>query len=164
MAKHLLLYSTNTWLAFKIAKEYYKDVHYAWCSPYFSARSVPAFDYTNPPSSSPGEIYDRFFEDVTRGDLHSPSVAANRVGLVKGANAKAAAGVITSEQKKEIYAIVKEAETLNFRPLLYVIPFSPVANRLKVVPVHERAHPFSVEYIIENLPRRSFDVIEYRIR
>jgi hypothetical protein len=72
--------------------------------------------------------------------------------------------VINSRQRKEIYAIVKEAEILNFRPLLYVIPFSPVAKRAISVPIHERAHPFSIEYIIENLSRKSFDVIEYRIR
>lgn len=162
VANHLLLYSTNTWLAYKISKEYYGNVHYAWCSPYFSARSVPAYDYTNPPSSSPGEIYDMLFADAKRGDLHSARVEANRVGLLHGANRKAAAGVITGRQKKEIYSIVKQAETLNFRPLLYIIPSTLVLDVAKEVPVNKRAHPFSVEFIIENLPRDYFDVIEYR--
>lgn len=163
MAEHLLLYSTNTWLAFKISKEYYGDVHYAWCSPYFSARSVPAYDYTNPPSSSPGEIYDRLFADVTRGDLHSSRIEANRVGIINGANKKAAEGVINNREKKEIHSIVRQAEILNFRPLLYVIPYSAVKDMVRVVPMNKRAHPFSVEYIVEMLPRDFFDVIEYRM-
>lgn len=160
-ANYLLLYSTNTWLAYKISKEYYGDVHYTWCSPYFSAKSVPAYDYTNPPSSSPGEIYDMLFADTKRGDLHSARIEANRVGLLHGANKKAAAGVITSRQKKEIYSIVKQAETLNFRPLLYIIPSALVVDMAKEVPVNRRAHPFSVEFVVENLPRSHFDIIEY---
>lgn len=161
-ANHLLLYSTNTWLAYKISKEYYGDFHYVWCSPYFSARSVPAYDYTNPPSSSPSEIYDVLFADTKRGDLHSARIEANRIGLLHGANKKAAAGIIDGKKKREIYSIVKQAETLNFRPLLYIIPSALVLDMAKEVPVNKRAHPFSVEFIIENLPRSHFDIVEYR--
>jgi hypothetical protein len=162
MAEHLLLYSTNTWLAYKISKEYYDDIHYVWCSPYFSVKSVPAYDYTNPPSSSPSDIYDRLFEEVMRGDLHSARIEANRVGIICGANKKAEAGVISSSQKKEIYSIVKQADTRNFRPLLFIIPFSLMADAVKLVPLNRRAHPFSVEFIIESLPRSYFDIVEYR--
>ena len=78
---HLVLYSTNTWLAHKVSKEYYDDFHFVWCSPYFSARSVSAYDYANPPSSSPGEIYDGLFADVAAGDRHSKKIEANRDGI-----------------------------------------------------------------------------------
>lgn len=159
---HLLLYSTNTWLAYKISKEYYGDVHYVWCSPYFSAKSIPAYDYTNPPSSTPGEIYDRLWYDATRGDLHSARISANRTGIIEGANRKAALGTINAIQKREIYSIVKQAETMSFRPLLYVIPFALVVEVVKDVPVDRRAHPFSKEFTIESLPKRWFDIIEYR--
>jgi hypothetical protein len=160
--EYLLLYSTNTWLAYKISKEYYGDVHYVWCSPYFSFKSLTSHDVANPPSSSPGEIYDRLFEDVRYGELHSAKIDANRVGLINGANKKAAAGVITTQQKREIHSIVKRAERSSFRPLLYIIPFALVTDLIVNVPVKSRAHPLANEFIIEMLPRRYFDVIEYR--
>ncbi|HLL72981.1 MAG TPA: hypothetical protein VK363_16180 [Pyrinomonadaceae bacterium] len=160
--KHLLLYSTNTWLAFMISKEYYNDVHYVWCSPFFSSKAIPAYDYTNPPSSSPSDIYDNFYADSNSGDLHSARIKGNRVGIIRGANKKARAGIISEQQKREIYSIVKQSESLNFRPLLYVIPFALVEDIAKIVPLDQRASAFSVEYIIENLPRSCFDVLEYR--
>jgi hypothetical protein len=44
--------------------------------------------------------------------------------------------------------------------LLYIIPAGPVAGLVREVPVVERAHPLSVEYIIEALPKKYFDAIE----
>jgi hypothetical protein len=159
---HLVLYSTNTWLAHKVSKEYYDDFHFVWCSPYFSARSVSGYEYTNPPSSSPGEIYDRLFADVAAGDRHSAKIQANRDGIIEGAKKKAVEGRITRKQLREIRKIVKDAEMSNFRPLLYIIPFVQVINLIKDPPIDARANPLSKEYIIERLPRSHFDIIEFR--
>ena len=159
---HLLLYSTNTSLAHKVSKEYYDDFHFVWCSPYFSARSVSGYDYTNPSSSSPGEIYDRLFVDVATGDRHSANIEANRFGIIKGAKKKAAEGRITRKQLREISKMVEDAETLSFIPLLYIIPFASVVNMIKDAPIQARANPLSKEYIIERLPRSHFDIIEFR--
>ncbi len=38
MGEKLILYSTNTWIAYKIAQKYYKDEHYIWCTPIFDAK------------------------------------------------------------------------------------------------------------------------------
>lgn len=160
-AASLLLYSTNTWLAYKVSKEYYGDLHYVWCSPHFSSQSVPSYDYANPPSSSPSEIYQSLLAEVTRDDLHSVKIEANRVGIMNGANIKEASKTITNRQKREIHSIVKQAERSYFRPLLYIIPFSLVCDRVREVPVKLRAHPFSREFVIEDLPRTCFDIIEY---
>jgi len=159
---HLVLYSTNTWLAHKVSKEYYDDFHFVWCSPYFSARSVSGYDYTNPPSSSPGEIYDRLFADVAAGDRHSAKIKDNRWGIIEGAEKKCLEGRITRKQLREIREVVKDAEMLKFRPLLYIIPFASVVNMIKDAPIHARANPLSKEYIIERLPRSHFDIIEFR--
>jgi hypothetical protein len=40
------------------------------------------------------------------------------------------------------------------------MPYDKVAHLLKNVPVADRAHPLSVEFVIEELPRNLFDVIE----
>ena len=161
MEDPLVLYSTNTWLAYKIAQAYYAEEHYVWCTPYFSSGSLPSWDYAVPPSSSPSEIYIALHEDASRGDLHSGRIEANKAGILRGANCKEKDGVITKKQKAEIYAIVNRAETRDFKPLMYIIPFVHAAKLMNEVPVHERSHPLSAEYTIRHLPRKCFDVIEF---
>jgi len=160
MARPLLLYSTNTWLAYTIAETYYQGEHYVWCTPFFSPRSAPG--YANvPPTSCPSSIYHALREEVAAGDRHSTKVKENRTGIIKGANVKKAARLIDVAQEQEIIDIVNSAETRDFRPLLYLIPFAAVAGLLQDVPVANKAHPLSVEYLIERLPRASFDVIDF---
>lgn len=155
----LLLYSTNTWLAYLISQTYYREEHFVWCSPYFNSFTVPASDHTVPPSSTPGKIYSLLYDEVLYGDLHSDKIKHNKAGILRGANYKRAAGVITEEQKLEIYAVVKKAQVSDFRPIIFVIPFPLIAHMVIKVPVHERAHPLSKECRIERLPRACFDVI-----
>lgn len=161
MEDPLVLYSANTWLAYKIAQAYYGEVHYVWCTPYFSSNSLPSWDCGVPPSSSPSEIYLGFREDALRGDRNSARVEMNKAGILRGANCKRKEGVITKKQKGEIYAIVSRAETRDFKPLIYIIPFAHATKLLNEVPVHERSHPLSAEYTIRHLPRKCFDVIEF---
>jgi hypothetical protein len=83
------------------------------------------------------------------------------LGIIHGAREKALAGEIEEDKMKEIEAIVESAETADFRPILYVIPYRLVSKLVKPVPISERAHPLSEEYKIERLPRRSFDMIDF---
>jgi len=116
-----------------------------------------------PPSAIPGEIYNRLFEDVSSGDKHSAWIEKNRVGLIKGAASKKSSGVITERMEKTIISIVQVAEIRDFKPLLFIIPFTGrVARLAKEVPVDQRAHPMSIEYRIEKLPRTMFDPVELR--
>jgi hypothetical protein len=154
----LILYSTNTWLAWAIAKQYYGGLHWVWCSPFFRQNGA-----VGPPSAIPGAIYDRLFEDVTRGDRHSVWISKNRVGLAKGAQCKRAAGVISAKQHGEILEIIREAQILDFRPLLFVMPATRVRDLLVEVPPAQRAHPLSVEFIIEALPTEAFDLVDARL-
>ena len=57
------------------------------------------------------------------GDRHSAKIAQNKIGIIRGASFKRGAGKIAEAQEKEISAIVDTAETADFRPLLYVIPY-----------------------------------------
>ena len=143
-----------------IAEHFYRHDHYVWCTPYFDPRQNGR-DTAVPPTSSPFEMYQALSEEVRRGDEHSSKIAENKVGILRGASAKRRARVITSDQEKQIGAIVKKAQIRDFRPLLYVIPFSLVVNRLREPPPEDKAHPLSAEYVIDNLPRNSFDVIEF---
>jgi len=131
--RHIVLYSASSWLAYKISEEYYGGQHYVWCTPHFDPSSVPSIDYTVPPSSSPIEIYRNLREDVKRGDRHSAKIAANKAGLLRGMERKRAAGEITDEQASEIASILDAAEPRDFRPLIFVIPFHLVQDKLSKV-------------------------------
>lgn len=157
----IVLYSASSWLAYVIAERYYGGNHYIWCTPHFDPSSVPSINYTVPPSSSPAEIYRNLREDVKRGDRHSAKIAANKAGILRGMEFKLASGDITPEQASEIASIVDAAEPQDFRPLIFVVPFILVEKSLRSVPVSQRAHPLSDEFIIDRLPREHFDVIDF---
>jgi hypothetical protein len=161
MEKPLILYSTNTWLAYMISQRYYKTEHYVWCTPYFDPRRSGDRDSAVPPTSSPFEVYCSLIEEVTRRDRHSKKIEENRAGILRGANAKRQSGVIDARQEKDIVSIVDRADSGDFRPLMYVIPYSEVIDRMREPPPEDKAHPLSQEYIIDRLPRELFDVIEF---
>lgn len=154
-----LLYSVNSELAYQISIRYYGGLHYVWCTPVFSARNHSEFDATPPPTSCPSDIYHNLAEEVRRRDRHSAKIQENRAGLLRGARTKHEEGVITADELREIEGIAAAAETANFRPLLYVIPFVAVSHLLREVPVPERANSMSPEYIIEKPPTDLFDAI-----
>jgi hypothetical protein len=160
MATPIVLYSVNSWLAFSIAERYYSGQHYVWCAPIFDGRSPFTRSWFLPPTSSPAEIYSSLKEEVRRRDRHSAKIAQNRVGIVRGATIKKKAGVINDGQEAQIVSIVDAAELADFRPLVYVIPYHSVAHLAKEVPLVDKAHPLSAEWIIESLHRDLFDVIE----
>ena len=160
MSEPLFLYSTNSRLAYLVAKRYYDDLHYVWCSPNFDATSSTILDFTNPPSSTPKAIYHNFLRDVNSNDQHSALIAQNRMGVSSGAIAKLRQGKITRSQKNDILTMASAADVQMFRPLLFVIPYCTVKHLLKKVPLGERANPLSLEYKIEKLPRAFFDVIQ----
>jgi len=60
-----------------------------------------------------------------------------------------------------IAKVVNLADISDFRPLLLIIPYAAVASLVSVVPPEDRAHPLSTEFIIADLPREVFDVIEF---
>jgi hypothetical protein len=160
MEQWLFLYSAYTWLAYTINEQYYGQKHYVWCTPYFASGSLPSADATNPPTSTPSEICHTLEAEVRAGDRHSAIISQNKIGIAKGATVKRAAGQITKADEEEIMDILQAAQIQDFRPLLYIIAFSSASPLLSHVPIKERAHPLSVEYIIESLPRNYFDVIE----
>jgi hypothetical protein len=149
-----ILYSVNTWLAYKIGEHYYKDTHYVWCAPSFNTKGE------NPPSSDPATIYKTLANDVVGMDKHSAKIAQNRTGLIKSAEIKLKDGIITPEQHKEIIEIANNAELHDFRPLIYAIPHNLVEKEVKTASIQLKANYFSKEYIIESLKKEQFDVID----
>jgi hypothetical protein len=157
----LVMYSTNTRLAFMLNQKYYGQQHYVYCCPYFDPRQVSDLEHSTPPSSSPFELFGAFGSEAFRSDRHGARIALNKAGLRRGAVAKVAAGVITPAQQADVFQIIETAEAALFRPLLYVIPFAVVETKIRAVPLADKAHPLSEEYIIDGLTRPEFDVVEF---
>lgn len=150
----ILMYSINTWLSYKISENYFQNKHYVWCAPHYNANGI------NPPSSDPYEIYNGLAKDVVGKDHHSAKISMNKSGLLKAAEIKLASKVISTEERDEIVDILSAAQLDDFRPLIYVIPFELVKSIVKPVSIKLKAHTFSKEYIIEQLERPNFDIID----
>ena len=149
-----VLYSINSWLSFKVAEVYYSNRHYVWCAPFFDGNGE------NPPSSDPSKIYKTYADDIIGKDKHSAKIAQNRTGIIKGAGYKFKEGIITKDQYDEIVMISNEADFLDFRPLVYVIPYNLVDKIVKPASVKIKANYFSKEYIIEELNPSQFDTLD----
>lgn len=153
--KDFLLYSTGTEFAYKIAKEYYNNVHYVWCTDSFDAALQPG-------TSNPRTLCTRFLEQIIKKDRHATEINNNKAGILKGAAAKLAQGIITQEQHQEICTRVAFAENEAFYPVIYLIKKSAVRKRLMVVDPSDTASNSSVEYIIKDLQRNEFELIHVK--
>jgi hypothetical protein len=157
-----VLYSTNVSLKFLIQETYRKQIHYVWCSEIFDSRSAARYTLAShvPASSNPHDIYRELKRDVESRDRHSAKITAQKASLTKLAVQWEAVGELTHVEMQDIVYNIEHADFHVWRPLLYVIPRSLVEARLKLVPADRRAG-FGPEYIVEDLQRAEFDVIEF---
>ncbi|MCL1803509.1 MAG: hypothetical protein FWG30_07710 [Eubacteriaceae bacterium] len=151
------LYSVNTLLAYSINEHFYGGSHYVWCSPRFDAGE------NNPPSSNPKELVNALLKDVSSGDLHSIKIEQNRIGLLRGVNAKHDDGLISGSTKEELQYIIEKADISYFRPIIYIIDRNSVEESVVRVAATQTASLFSQEFLIEDLKTDQFDIIEMEI-
>jgi hypothetical protein len=161
MNKRQVVYSTNPFLKLIIQEKYFNDIHFVWCSEFFDSRDLPRLTSSAiiPPSSNPADIYRELRRDVERSDYHSAKITALKTTLIKLAIDFSDQGIITQDQKEEIAFMVNNASFEFWRPLVYVIPVEPALGRMQLVPINRRAG-YGNEYIIPNLKRSEFDIIE----
>lgn len=150
-----ILYSVGTYLAYKIAQRYYKNVHYVWCTTEFNASKQP-------PTSNPSKICKRYLEQITTGDRHMKEIENNIIGILRGAKAKFDSGIINKKEYNEIRSIVSAAEYESFFPMLYVIESEKVKNKCVEVSIADRASDDAVEYKVENLTENEFEAIFFK--
>jgi hypothetical protein len=154
----LVLYSTNTRLAYVIAQRFYRSVHYVWCVPN-AVHPHGAAGRPNPPSSDPLKIYRVLWDAVRSGDRHCAEIKQKKLGLLRGAEAKKKEGVIDEATFRTIVEMVEGADLDSFQPLLYVIPAKQVADQTRSVPPRDRAAVLSEELLIAELEASNFDVL-----
>ncbi|MGV8998581.1 MAG: hypothetical protein ACOH12_16695 [Parvibaculaceae bacterium] len=137
-------------------------MHYVWCSPKFDTKTTGRYETgaSTPASSDPCRIY-REFKDASHGDDHSAKVAEQKVNLAALAVQLEVDGKIDTNSRDEIAELIRRSNYSDWRPLLYIIPSTEkLKDRVKLVPREQRAsHEF--EYIISDLQRDEFDVIEF---
>lgn len=162
MPSHFL-YSTNVFLKLVIQERFRNDVHYVWCSESFNPSKLNPYSIKSmiAPSSSPCDIYNEIKNALTRNDRHSDKINNQKLSFKNLADNWEAGGEITKEQRDEIYYMTENATSNDWRPLIYIIPRAIFdgSSRLKTVAPAKRAS-FGVEYIIEDLSRTEFDLIE----
>lgn len=158
----ILLYSTNVFLKLLIQEKYRNDIHYVWCSERFDSRKLEAYSVRAliPPSSNPADIYRQLRRDVDGRDMHSAKIIAQKASFKSIAIEWEKNGEIASNDKEEIIYMVDTSDFELWKPLLYIIPYAPVKSRLLTVPISQRAG-VGEEYIIPNLKRSEFDIIEF---
>jgi hypothetical protein len=156
----LLLYSTNTYLKFRIQEDYRKE-HHVWCSPAFEAAKLGryAIGAGTPPSSDPASIYRNLCRAVKEADDHDSKIAEQKKVLLGLAVEWCYGGLISDAAREEITAIVTGARFPDWRPLLFVMPYHFVAARVREVPRANRAS-IEREYIIPDLKVEEFHIIE----
>lgn len=155
----LFLYSTNVFMKFLIQERYQKGKHYVWCSEYFDPTKHGSYGgaYGIPASSSPAGLYLRYKQD--RGDTHSYLINEQKAGIKKRAIDWFQEGQITQADLEDIIFMVDKNREDDWRPVIYVIHRGLVEPRLKQAPAKKSAGT-GLEYIIEDLARHEFDMIE----
>ena len=157
-----VFYSTNAWLKFYVSQNYGKRLHYVWCSDAFDPprNRVEGASYAAP-SSSPVGIYRRLLEDWKGEDGGSLKIAQQRQSLITLASKWRREGDIDEKGFQNIAYLVKHSNLNYWRPLIYVIPQHAVAPaRVREVPQKDWANKLFPEYIISDLVRSEFDVLE----
>jgi len=157
-----LLYSTNSYFKLYIQEMYRGDVHYVWCSEHCDSKTLSSYSpgALVAPSSNPADIYKELRRDVDGKDRHSAKINAQKALFSGLAITWEAAGEITTSQKDDIIYLVKTVDFDFWRPLLYVIPRTPVIEpRLLHVPMAGRAG-VGIEYKLPDLQRSEFEIVE----
>jgi hypothetical protein len=156
-----ILYSTNCWFAHDVAIRYRAGRHFVWCSEWFDPSRAPPGSAAAAiaPSSSPKGIFDTLRGDCKGEDTHSALIKGYRRTFKRLAKQWLAANEITRPQLDEIVAAADSRSWNIWRPVLFVIPKTPVEERIVTVP-HQRRAAYGHELQILDLMPHEFDLIE----
>jgi len=155
-----MMWSTSNRVVHTISRQYF-GYHYVWCSPAFDASALGRYSLSSqqPPSSDPVSIYREQHAAVVRRDEHNAKVASQKATLKGVALKLSASGTISEYEFEEIVTFVDRTTIDDWVPVIYAIPFAPIAAKVLAVPRSERASA-APEYVVPNLLDSEFDVIE----
>jgi hypothetical protein len=96
---------------------------------------------------------------VRTSDQHDAKIVSQKAVLPAVAVQLCAGGKISEAARNEIVTVVAHSNLFEWRPLIFVIPYAPIADRVVEVERARRASS-EPEYIIEDLRSHEFDIIE----
>ena len=154
--KNNILFSIGSLFSYNIDRMFYKNIHYVWCTTRFDVK-------TQPITSNPYNICQRFLDQILSGDRHAHEIEDNKAGILRGAQAKLEEGVIDSEQFNEICQMVNLARYEDFFPVLYIIDANKIDKKRCIeVEKQDRASDISVEYRIVDLSEGEYEMIDFK--
>ena len=157
-----VLYSTNVLLKLLIQEQFFGDMHYVWCSECFDSSKEYAYSGRAlvGSTSNPADIYRELRRAVETSDQHCLKIKEQKASLSALAVRAAGSGDISTQSKEDIVHMVETAAMGHWRPVIYVIPANAsVRKKAQEVPRRKCASA-GPEYIIPDLRRSAFDVIE----
>lgn len=134
---------------------------YVWCSPVFEGKALGRYSIGagQPPSSDPASIYRALHAAVSGKDEHNADVQRQKDKLGTVALDLQANGLIDADDAAEVVSYVEAAHISAWTPMIYVIPFAGVKDRIWRVPRAARASG-SPEFVIRDLLSHEFEAIE----
>ena len=125
--KNTVYFSQITKLAFEIDQKYYKNKHYVWCSEQINpGRKQPV-------SSNPLRRSQQLINDIITKDDHSLMIGDNKNSLKQGAAIMYNKGLISDKALSRIEDRVDDASNDEFMPIILIIPYKKVHNKLKIL-------------------------------
>jgi hypothetical protein len=148
-------------MKWRIQQQFFSGKHWVWCSPAFEGEKLGKYTLGagQPPSSDPACIYRTLHRAVTTGDGGDAKIASQKKTLMGLAVKFQTDGAISKDDQDEIIKMIELSSFEDWRPLIYVIPFEPVASRVRLVSRASRAS-HEPEYVIEDLADGEFDIVE----
>jgi hypothetical protein len=151
-----LLFSVNTYIAYKIAEKYYNGIHYAWFTTKFDSGT------NQPASSNPRSICTNLLEAIASRDRNCEKIIRIKINILKGAYEKHKNKVINDQQELQIRGAVEQAGIDMFMPIIYVANYGRIKKYCSDVQKSERASDTSIEFLSRELPREEFDIIDMK--
>lgn len=144
----------------RISQEFV-GTHRVWCSPVFDSAAHASYGPggSSAASSDPASIYRSLLHDVKSSDTHSNEITRQKKGLRRLALQLRGNGTLTPERAAEMTVLISKAQIIDWRPLIYAIPFAPIASRVERVAAKHWAG-LEPEFIIPDLRQEEFVVIE----
>lgn len=150
--KILYLFSTVMKISYNIEKNYYDNIHFAWCSPELDMLGQPG-------TSNPLSIAKRYLKAAHTGDSHEEFYEAKFAKMLAIAQARKNNNKITSYQFDCICKKIAAASYADVVPILLIIDWNKVKKRVHKETVC-RASLYSIEYIIDDLREDEFRAID----
>ena len=144
------LYSTQLSVAWAINNAFYEDKHYCWCSPDFGNK---------PHSSSPRGLLRTYLEELNDTDQGGIIMTAKLPAIRRAAENILATDPARLKECLEILASFRLAECY---PVLYVMAYERVQDRIVNKPWSERASTWSAEILVTNVTSDDFDILIFR--